>query len=536
MYRAIQQGDNTYTIPDVEVFLPYADEKIDPPIMNAEDLNLFVMNHEKQKADAAKKFGADKTYLPRVHVAHHEEGSVTNNVGAGFVDNLRVQNGILFADLVKVPANVIDDIEQGKYPYRSVEFVGDMPEVRIIGLALLESREPYHKLPIMDGIQRESTSTFTANEPVRIFQNLRNLVDVKKYQKENELDIASYAKKYGCSEDELTQKLQKFMDDEFAEKMQDDEDAEKMQDEDEVQEMEDADDVEMMEDDEELAAMMQDGEDDDDVEMFNNFYKGLDMVTDNIGWDPSKSSSSHGYYEKDPTLQSEAQWRSVGGNRKIASLAEEGKTIDRRHGGDAKLKRLAKLARKNPEKYLAKYRAATSSYQAKKEARMFQQQVVKTLKAMQAEIFQLRQEKINSEVDEDLREVCEEKGLDYKAESKMVRKFQKAQDKKDYIKHLKARPVVQQFQGTSPNHTGLPSLPATRMSTELANKFQNESPKIQTLAKRLEVAYNNTVQSLSRKQAQKFQMHWKNAEDYVTYHVEKEKKSPGFCEKERVFA
>lgn len=545
MYKAVLEKDGTYTIHDVEIFLPYADEKIDPPVMNADDLNLFVINHENQKAQAAKKFGANKKYLPRVHISHHEDGGTENNEGAGFLDNLRVNNEILYADLVKVPAEVVDAIGKGKYPYRSVEFVGDMPDVRIIGLALLESREPYHKLPMLTEIERaKAFQKSMGKSPTRIFQNLRNLVDVRKFNKEKRgMDVASYAKKYGCSEEELTEKLQKFMDSEYPQQMQDDEDVEQMQDDEDVEAMQGDEDVESFEDDEDVETFE---EDDEDVEMFE-------------GSDRYSKRDRYNKYEREFLLADEddSYGNSKGyslhdGMLKVNIPRNERKAIDNKFRGDEAQKKkantLLKLAKKNPEKYLKKYREMIDGkdvpsppgfYPSSK--LNFQSSVLRELASLKREVSILKNEKNVQKFQDQLRKVCAEKGLDYAHEMNIVRKFQNNRDRKDYIFHLKKRPSVSMPTETASTFSAKttsshPRIPSTRISGDVAKKFQSEPAHIQQLANKLQSAYSNSMKTFQGSKLNQFQQMWKSADDYVTFFVSKEKKTPGYCETNRVFS
>lgn len=248
MYNAIKQKSGKYIIPNVEIFIPYEDEKIDPPRVDSSELFDFVENFEKQRSETQLIFGSEKNYLPRVHVSHHDDGT-ENRVGVGFLDNLLVRNNILYADMIGVPEVMVEDLANGKYPYRSVEFVGKDKDKRIVSLALLESREPYHKLPIMDEVVKlqknnsKSVRIVVDNvEALRVFQNNkeRKLEDENKdgvvleddktkmqddpapsniEEDDESFDYAAYAEKYGCSEDEVKKMMKKYADENLSEEI-----------------------------------------------------------------------------------------------------------------------------------------------------------------------------------------------------------------------------------------------------------------------------------------------------------------------------
>lgn len=230
MYKAIRQKNGKYIIPDVEIFVPYEDDTIEPKKVHHDELFDFVENFEKQREETRAVYGPEKDYLPRVHISHHDDG-VQNRLGAGFLDNLVVRNNILYADLVGVPEGIVQEISQGKYPYRSVEFVGSGPAKRIVSLALLESREPYHKLPIMDELvkmqsKEKRVSIVVHNVEPLIFQKERvleeeNPVDPEETAKmqddvikeeDESFDYSYYAKKYEVSEDEIKKMMKKYAD------------------------------------------------------------------------------------------------------------------------------------------------------------------------------------------------------------------------------------------------------------------------------------------------------------------------------------
>lgn len=137
-YEWIKQPNGAYTILDVEVFGLYEDAergKLD----------------EETARQVLRKFWHDRNngqYSP-VHLYHNEDGTTDNRKKVGFIDNLRFDGRLFWADLCEVPSDMIEALkgQKSKYPYRSVEY---NPEKRQIeGLALLESRRSYFDFPLL---------------------------------------------------------------------------------------------------------------------------------------------------------------------------------------------------------------------------------------------------------------------------------------------------------------------------------------------------------------------------------------------------
>lgn len=135
-YKWSKQPNGLFTIFDVPIFSEYKGDD-ERPSFSKEGLVELVMGFEKWK---------EVGFFPRIFVGHHDDG-VKNQRSVGFLDNLTERGGTIFADLVEIPWKIIQEIKKNKYPYRSVEL--DLDEFLIEGLALLESRPPYFKYPIL---------------------------------------------------------------------------------------------------------------------------------------------------------------------------------------------------------------------------------------------------------------------------------------------------------------------------------------------------------------------------------------------------
>ena len=125
-----------YAIFNVDIFQTFKDE-------SRGEVN------EKTAKEVIKNFEQDKKtgYYPRLHLGHHAPG-YENQPGVGYIDNLKFKSGTFFADFVELDQEFFEKVKEGnKYPYRSTEF--DPKDNRILSVAILESRPPYFKFPIL---------------------------------------------------------------------------------------------------------------------------------------------------------------------------------------------------------------------------------------------------------------------------------------------------------------------------------------------------------------------------------------------------
>jgi len=137
-YRWCQQPNNRLCIFDVPIFATFSDEH----------------KGTVDKAGLVKivaQFTTDKVsgFYPRVHLKHQDNGT-ENAPGVGFLDNLYIDGNIIYGDLVEILpeyAKMLTGSGPSRLPGRSVEYLPE--ESRIEGLALLESRSPFFRFPIL---------------------------------------------------------------------------------------------------------------------------------------------------------------------------------------------------------------------------------------------------------------------------------------------------------------------------------------------------------------------------------------------------
>jgi len=96
-------------------------------------------------ADAIKNHEhyASQDWRPPIIVGHNTKGAEKESVG--FLDNLRLKGARLYADMVRVPKEIVQKFKRNAWPSRSVEV---LPKAkRILALALLGGTAPHFALP-----------------------------------------------------------------------------------------------------------------------------------------------------------------------------------------------------------------------------------------------------------------------------------------------------------------------------------------------------------------------------------------------------
>ena len=146
-YRCRRNDDGTYDIMDVEFFSTVPKGvKGAPKDITADDLQLAVDIHNR-------KFTEDR-FLARVTVLHNY--GTTKATGAGFflpkrVGSMRLGGKslpVIFADLISVPALVMEMIDRDELPYRSAE-VREWEPLQFGALALLDTEPPFFEFPML---------------------------------------------------------------------------------------------------------------------------------------------------------------------------------------------------------------------------------------------------------------------------------------------------------------------------------------------------------------------------------------------------
>ncbi|RLD10055.1 MAG: hypothetical protein DRI56_03265 [Chloroflexota bacterium] len=157
LYSWNRQPNGKYAIRNVEFFRSFSS-----PDRGSLDLEGLKECVKKIKVDQ------DNGHYLRVFCGHHS--GFENRPGAGFLDNVHVFGETAIGDIIEIPENVFNDIKEGRYPYRSPEYV---PEAnKITGLALLESQNPFFVFPLLLLEEDESVMTEVQNYQLVRFQEL----------------------------------------------------------------------------------------------------------------------------------------------------------------------------------------------------------------------------------------------------------------------------------------------------------------------------------------------------------------------------
>lgn len=135
-YSWVKQPNGRYTIFDIPIFSIFQDEKHGTVLQR--DLLEIVKNFQHDKGENFR--------YPRVHIGHHEGNE--NRPGAGYLDNVRLNDNVVMADLVELTPDVFQDIyKKIKFPYVSAEY--NPKKKKISSLALLESQPPFFQFPLL---------------------------------------------------------------------------------------------------------------------------------------------------------------------------------------------------------------------------------------------------------------------------------------------------------------------------------------------------------------------------------------------------
>lgn len=153
--------------------------------INIRDLEIFKLTKRGNKnydqnwfKKAQKYFEAEKIdeYLPPAFVGHGEiPGKETEAIG--FLDNLKLKDQIVYADILKVSTSVFKLFKDRKYPNRSVEL---HPKTgQIMGLAFLGKTRPFHKLPLMEFRDEEIETEVVDFQENELIENALNINAIK---------------------------------------------------------------------------------------------------------------------------------------------------------------------------------------------------------------------------------------------------------------------------------------------------------------------------------------------------------------------
>jgi hypothetical protein len=134
MKYEIVEDRGKYTIRDVPIF------QVHDTRFNCDQQWLVdaINNHNRHK---------ERGWLPPIILGHNLRGPAKKEEkrAVGFFDNLRLIGNEVYADLIRIPKWLLDQIRDNAYPSRSCEVLPNSK--RITALALLGGTTPYFSLP-----------------------------------------------------------------------------------------------------------------------------------------------------------------------------------------------------------------------------------------------------------------------------------------------------------------------------------------------------------------------------------------------------
>ena len=172
-YRWCKQPNGRYTIFDVPVFSAFKrddeDEKGNKIVRSAgpKELKKILSNFFERK---------EKGYYPPIHVGHQDLMGVSNAPGAGYMDNLQKKNNDILADLTELNQETLERFHKKNFLGCSCEYKPG----KIEGLALLETKPPFFKFPL---IALEEKPSEMSEESIQMFSDRTKIIQFSEGEK-----------------------------------------------------------------------------------------------------------------------------------------------------------------------------------------------------------------------------------------------------------------------------------------------------------------------------------------------------------------
>lgn len=464
-YQWVKQPNGRFTVFNVPIFATFQDEKRGE--VNEGDLASVIHNFQIDKL---------KNYrYPRVHIGHHDGNG--NQPGAGYLDNLKLDGDMIFADLVEVTPEVFQSIRSKmKFPYVSAEYHPD--KKKILSLALLESQAPFFDFPLLKlGAQQASAVNFS-------FQLQETPEDISQFQDRQAVwacrdKVIQFQEHFqegcGCMED--TEKKPEDINPAGDEKKSMVEEA--------PQPYKCQDDIVGVKDMiARLAAQIE-----EIYQWEKSEHEGMDegmgeedmMGDEGMGEEPMP--------EENP--EEEKEFSLTGGEPK-PSLPMKGE--------------------KNPMK-----KPSSVAYQAPHDLVMVMQEVLRNQRDFTKRLDRLENSQNFSTDEAKLKRLCDDSGLNFQEQANVLRKFSSARDRETYMTSLSMLKPM-------PRHpAGAMSLPAQSMmitpADKVMQKYQQEPEQIRQFAREAYDLYRGAIEQSNQEEAKKFQKSWPSAERLVDYAV-----------------
>jgi hypothetical protein len=171
-YEAHQHEDTSWDVFDVEVI---ANRPV--PTIGGGEFNITKEWLTNARDVALARFQRD-SYLPPLHIHHHEPGKETICAGKFFPKSVKLGSyqgeaaWILYCDLINVPDEIYQEIRRGGLSYRSAEIL-DIRSTEVDSLALLRDETPYFRWPMLSiGVEHrlrvDPRDSLDLGDPVRL--------------------------------------------------------------------------------------------------------------------------------------------------------------------------------------------------------------------------------------------------------------------------------------------------------------------------------------------------------------------------------
>jgi len=459
-YKYIEQPNGRFTILDVPIFSAFSREKEDGSIVKAEIKDL-------KKAIQLFNLRKEKGYYPTIHRLHQDLESNEEREHLGYLDNLNLKDGLVYGDLVEISEETINEIKNYKLGNRSPEYIPDEPE--IVSLALLESKPPHNKFPLL---VLEDSPTFLEKESI-------NFMFQGRIEQFNERSKNMAKKKdQGCKADAI--QLEEEYED-LEETIEDEENKEQFADED-------------------IAADPQNVKDEEDSmqediaidKQIVTILKKQGVILENIAAGCERLGKFLDVMESEDEYEGEEDEEQLSEDIEEEDLEneeEDEEMEDKKLSSD----KASSVALSQQFKYMNK-----------------------AILQLNDELKDIKKERKINQFNQQLRSLCDANpSISFSAEKRHMEQLSDSRSKMAHLNYLKTN--AERFSAN-----GTPRRIAGSVNIE---QFSNESPRVQAVARQAKIDYRDSVNQRDIAAAQQFKQTWKSEKSYVEKMVQLAKAS-----------
>lgn len=468
-YQWVKQQNGRYTVFDVPIFATFQDEKRGE--VSANDLMEVVRNFQVDKM-------ANYRY-PRIHIGHHEGNE--NRPGAGYMDNLHVQDNTVYADLVEITPEVFQAIQKKmKFPYVSAEYHPDRK--KILSLALLESQSPFFSFPLIKlGAQQAAVANFDFGfQPIRLQESpedISQFQDVQAAWACREQHIHFQENFQGCSCMEDTEKKPEETNPPSESK-------------------------EPMVEEAPQPYKCQD----DIVGLGAKIDRILAQIEKIYAWEKAEHEGGMmDETEENPESPDMMPEQEPGQEEEFALDGSPLRPSKPMKGETPPMKKPSSVA----------YQAPRDLVRVMQEQNNLLREQDKVIREMGQRIMKLEHTQNFSSDEQKLKKLCDESGLNFQEQSGVLRKFSSQRDRETYLASLAMlKPVAKHPAGAMALTAG--NMPMASVD-KVMQKYQSEHPQVQQAARDAYQVYQDTMQQPDQNEAKEFQKTWGSVERFVDY-------------------